>query len=469
MSGGTSRLTLVGWVLVLTAPLLCYELAQTTGFSVQASIFSALMLATGLLWIFSLVPEFAAPLLPIVGSLFVGLAPPQVALSAFASPSMLLLVGVFALSATISTSGLSYRLILHVLVRLPDTPAWHQLTLLGSGYLLSPMVPSSNSRISLLKPPYQNMVEALGLPAGGPGITALLAALFGGSILFGPMLATSKSSNIAALNLLPQQMQTEFNGSFWLIAALVALIVVTACQLLVTARLFPQQRDAAPLQRRELLQTLEAMPPMSAGEWTATASFLFFVIGSATVGWHHLRPPYLAGCVLLALLFSESMQRRDFRRAVDWPQIWFLLGIDSMVKIMDYLGLQQALAEKMGAALKFANGNVLEFIAVALLVTLTLRLILPVTAGAISATVILLPIAAAQSIHPWIAVFCAAMFTDISFFRYQGSNGMLQLVSDGLIDNVNRSRFMRYTLWMNGARVLAVVASIPWWERLGLI
>ena len=132
MSGGTSRLTLVGWVLVLTAPLLGYALAQTTGFSVQASIFSALMLATGLLWIFSLVPEFAAPLVPIVGSLFVGLAPPQVALSAFASPTMLLLVGVFALSATISTSGLSYRLILHILVKLPDTPAWQQLTLLRS-------------------------------------------------------------------------------------------------------------------------------------------------------------------------------------------------------------------------------------------------------------------------------------------------------------------------------------------------
>jgi hypothetical protein len=211
------------------------------------------------------------------------------------------------------------------------------------------------------------------------------------------------------------------------------------------------------------------MPPLSAAEWTATASFLFFVIGSATVGWHHLRPPYLAGCVLLALLISGSMQRGDFRRAVDWPQIWFLLGIDSMVKIMDYLGLQQALAEKMRAALNVANGNSLAFIAVALLVTLTLRLVLPVTAGALSATVILLPIAAAQSIHPWIAVFCAAMFTDISFFRYQGSNGMLQLVSDGLLDDVDRSRFMQYALWMNGARVLAVVASIPWWEHLGLL
>jgi hypothetical protein len=61
------------------------------------------------------------------------------------------------------------------------------------------------------------------------------------------------------------------------------------------------------------------------------------------------------------------------------------------------------------------------------------------------------------------------MFTDISFFRYQGSNGMLQLVSDGLLDDVDRSRFMQYTLWMNGARVLAVVASIPWWEHLGLL
>lgn len=463
---GTS--TIVGWALVFVGPPMIYVLALAGGFSVQASIFAALMSATGLLWIFSLIEEFAGPLVAVVGALFVGLAPPDVALSGFSSPSLLLLVGVFALSATISSSGLSYRLILRLLLRLPDKPFWHQTALLLSGYALSPMMPSANARISLLKPPYQDMVAALKLPARGPGVTALLAALFGGAALFGPMMVTSKSSNIAAVNFLPQQMQAEFNGIFWLVAAVVALAAVTAVHFLVVPWLFPPDREAA-LPRAELRQKIGDMGPLKPAEWTAAAAFLFFVIGSATVGWHHVKPPYLAGCVLLALLVTGTLLRKDFRGALDWPQIFFLLGLDSMVRIMDYLGLQQALAQAVRHDFDFVSGNILLFVMVALAVTLAIRLVLPVTAGALTSAVILLPIAAAQAINPWIAVFCAAIFSDISFFRYQGTNGMLQLYSDGLIEQADEKGFLRYNMLMNAARVGAVYASIPWWGLLGLV
>ena len=459
--------SVVGWALVFVAPPAVYVLMLASGFSVQASIFAALMAATGLLWIFSLVEEFVGPLIAVVGSLFVGLAPPEVALSGFSSPSLLLLVGVFALSATISSSGLSYRLILRLLLRLPDKPFWHQQALLLSGYALSPMMPSANARISLLRPPYQDMVSALKLPAKGPGITALLAALFGGAALFGPMMVTSKSSNIAALNFLPAQTQAEFNGIFWLEAAVVALLAVTAVHLLVIPWLFRSDREA-PLPRAELTQTVAAMGPWRPAEWTAALAFLFFVLGSATVGWHHVKPAYLAGCVLLALLVTGTLLRKDFRSAIDWPQIFFLLGLDSMVRIMDYLGLQRSLANAVRHTFDFIDGRMVVFILVALAVTLVIRLVLPVTAGALTSTVILLPIATAQGINPWICVFCAAIFSDIAFFRYQGTNGMLQLYSEGLIDDVDQKGFLRYTLLMNGARVAAVFASIPWWGLLGL-
>jgi di/tricarboxylate transporter len=381
---------------------------------------------------------------------------------------MLLLVGVFALSATISASGLSYRLILQLLIRLPDRPLWHQLTLLGAGYVLSPIVPSANTRIALLSPAFKSIVEALRLPIGGMEITALLAALFSGSKLFGPMMVTSRSFNIAAISFLPEQLQIEFNGLFWLVAALVALAVVTAAQLLITPRLFPKGPHKK-LPREELRQRLLELGPLSETEWTAALCFLLFAIGSATMSLHHLEAHVLAGCVLLALLISGTMQKKDFRRAVDWPQICFLMGIDSMVKIMDYLGLLQSLAGAVRDSFSFINGNILLFVAAALVVTLAMRLVLPVTAGAISATVILLPIAEAQSINPWIVVFCATMFTDITFFRHQGTNGLLQLYSDGLIDAVNEQRFLTHGRWMNAALVVAVVASIPWWYALGIL
>jgi DASS family divalent anion:Na+ symporter len=459
---------IIGWAMVLVMPPLVYVAMQAARFSVQSAIFAALLGATVLFWVFGLVDEFVPALVAVVAALIIGLAPPEVALAGFASPSLLLLLGVFALSAVISSSGLSYRLMTRLLLRLPDRPVWHQVSLLGSGYLLSPLMPSANARLSLLIPVYQDMAGGLRLPPKGPAITALLAATFGGALLFSPMMATSKSSNIAALNLLPAQVQAEFSGLFWLVAAAVAAIGVTVIHLLVLPRLFPAGPESA-LPKDQMRRTLAEMGPLKPQEWIAAGGFLFFLLGSATVGWHHVRPAYLAGCVLLALLLTGTLLRKDFQRQVDWPMIFFLLGIDSLMRIMGHLGLADALARAVDRRFDFVGGSVAVFIAVALAVTLAVRLVLPVTAGMLTAAIVLLPVAAAQGIHPWICVFCAAIFSDISFFRHQGTNGITQIRAAGLFEQADERGFLRYNLLMNAARVAVVFASIPWWERLGLL
>jgi di/tricarboxylate transporter len=465
---GAPAREILGWATVLVAPPLVYVAMQAAGFSVQSAIFAALLGATVLFWVFGLVDEFVPALVAVVAALIIGLAPPGVALAGFASPSLLLLLGVYALSAVISTSGLSYRLMTRLLLRLPDRPVWHQVTLLGSGYLLSPLMPSTNARLSLLTPVYQDMATGLRLPPKGPAITALLAATFGGAILFSPMMATSKSSNIAALSLFPAQVQAEFSGLFWLVAAAVAALGVTVIHLVVLPLMFPTGNES-PLPKAQMQRTLEEMGPLKPQEWIAAGGFVFFLLGSATTGWHHVKPAYLAGCVLLALLLTGALLRKDFQRQLDWPMIFFLLGIDSLMRIMNHLGLADALARALDQRFDFVGGNIAVFIGVALAVTLTVRLALPVTAGMLTAAIVLLPVAAAQGIHPWICVFCAAVFSDISFFRHQGTNGIIQMRSAGLFEQIDERGFLRYNLLMNAARVAVVYASIPWWGWLGLL
>ncbi len=467
-SGDVGAAQIAGWTTALVLPPVIYVAMFSIGFSVQSSIFAAMLGATVVFWVFGLVDEFVPALVAVVATLIIGLAPPAVALAGFSSPSLLLLLGVYALSAVISSSGLSYRLMLRLLLRLPDKPFWHQVTLLGSGYVLSPLMPSTNARLSLLTPVYKDMVAGLRLPARGPAITALLAAMFGGAALFSPMMATSKSSNIAALGMLPPQVQAEFSGLFWLVAAAVAAVGVTAIHLLALPRLFPSGDEAA-LPRDHITGQLAGMGPMKPREWIAAGGFLFFLIGSATVSWHHVKPPYLAGCVLLALLLTGTLVRKDFQRQLDWPMIFFLLGIDSLMRIMNHLGLAQSLARAVGHTFDFVDGHIAVFILVALAVTLTVRLALPVTAGMLTAAAVLLPVAAAQGIHPWICVFCTAMFSDISFFRHQGTNGLIQIRADGLLEQADERGFLRYNMLMNIARVGVVFASIPWWKWLGLL
>lgn len=94
--------TVAGWACVFVVPPLIYLTALGSRLSVAASIFAAFLGATVLLWVFNLVDEFVPPLVALVATLFIGLAPPEVALAGFSSPSLLLLIGVFALAAVIS-------------------------------------------------------------------------------------------------------------------------------------------------------------------------------------------------------------------------------------------------------------------------------------------------------------------------------------------------------------------------------
>ena len=131
--------------------------------------------------------------------------------------------------------------------------------------------------------------------------------------------------------------------------------------------------------------------------------------------------------------------------------------------------LAQALARATGEVYGFVDGRIAFFIVASLLTTLAVRLVLPVTAGMLTSAIILLPVAAAQGINPWICVFCAAVFSDISFFRHQGTNGIMQIRAAGLFELGDERGFLRYNMWMNLARVVFVFTSIPWWQWLGLL
>lgn len=457
----------VGWLGVILVPPLIYFLASAAGLVVEASLFVAVLSATVLMWLFNLADEFVPPLVAITAVLIVGLVPSDIALAGFSSRTLTTLVGVYALAAVMSASGLSYRFMLWLLIRLPDTAFWHQTALLLSGYILSPIMPSGNARLSLVLPFYRDMIDGLNLPPQGKSATALMAATFSGAMLFSPMLLTSKSSNLTAFGMLPVQLQEQFQGLFWFVAAAVAALTVTAMHLVVVRLCFGRSTQAA-LPKGRLQHQLDLLGPITRPEKAALTGFLFFLVGAGTVDWHQISPAWLAAFLLIGLLLMGLLSKKDFQQKIDWPMIFFLLSLDGLSRAITYLGLDAALARSAGNMFDFVGGSMAWFIPVALLVTLLLRLVLPITAGMVVAAVILIPIGQAQFINPWVVVFLTAMFSDIWFLPYQSSQ-YLQVMGSGLDRYYKHTDFLRYNHWMNLSRLLAAYLSIPYWEWLGLV
>eukprot|EP01036_Dinobryon_divergens_P052152 gene52152-69778_t len=259
---------------------------------------------------------------------------------------------------------------------MPDRPLFHRSVLLFGGFALSPVMPSGNNRLSLLLPLYRDMLEGLKVPPGSRAATGLMAATFSGVMLMSPMFATSKSANIVAVSLLPAQIQAEFLGLFWGLAA-----------------------------GERIVEQLALLGPLAPAERLASLGFLFFLAAAGTYAWHEVPMAWFAGVVLVVLLISGQFSKQDFRREIDWPMLFFLVGLDSITRIMDHHGLQVALAGALAPWFQFVDGRLEVFVLAALAVTLLVRLVLPLTAGMLASFVILLPIAEANGIHPWICLF----------------------------------------------------------------
>ena len=456
----------LGTLLLLVLPPLVGVAFALAGYATAIVLFAAILTITVVLWAFSLLDEFVPPLIAVLISLFIGLAPASEALGSFASPTLFTLLGVFALAAAINFSGLGERFGLVLLLRLPNQPFLQQLGFLGTGLVLSPFVSSSNSRTALMLPLFESTARILQLPPRGPAITALIAATFGGASLFSPMLATSKSASMIGLSLLPRQVQDTFLGLFWLQAAAVVVLVLVLTQALLLLRL---QRGAAatPLDRAALAAQLMRLGPINQEQWLVIAALATFALGLVSQSWHHIDVAWISGLALILLLVSGVLTKQRFREGLDWPMIFFLIGNGCLVNVMDYVGFSRVLGELINRLLGFTSASIWLFIAACLVVTVALRLCLPLNAGMLVAFVVLLPLAMAQGLNPWICLFLCNVFSDIWFLPYQNSAYIQVLSNCG--DQFDQARFLAAKQWLNLASLLGVALSVPWWNRLGLI
>ncbi|MGB6053691.1 MAG: SLC13 family permease [Burkholderiaceae bacterium] len=459
------RETRCGWLATLTLPLAAYQAALYGGLPQHSAIYLGLFAMTALMWLFALVDEYIPPLIAIVAMLFIELVPPRIALSGFYSRAFLLLLGVYALSAVLVSSGLAYRAMLWTLLKMPDRPFWHRAVLTAFGFVLSIVMPSSNARLALLLPLYREMDVSLGARSHSREASALMIAAFTGATLFSPLLLTAKSANLAAFTMLPAQVRTEFQGSYWLVAAAVAAAGLIGAHLLAMRLLFKPQ-SSRPLPRERIAGQLAILGPLGRAEWVAAAAFLVFLAGAALPQWHQSQTAWLAALVLVALLALGALDKKGFQ-ALDWPIIFFLLSLDGFTEALNYLGLREVLVGAIGSSLDWIDGQLGWFVLLALVVTLLLRLVMPITAGMVMAATLLLPLGTAQGIHPWIVVFLTSLFSDIWFLPHQNS-AYGQALAAGLRQRCDEALFMQYSWGLNGLRVLLAYASIPYWQWLGL-
>ena len=470
ISSDTNITKALGWLLAIFLPILVLLITSHPIFEIAKSIqlFLTVFSAAIVLWTLNLVSEFIPAIIIIFALLVLGVAPPSVVLSGFSSSSFFLALSIFALGAVLTTSGLTYRLVLIILKAAPQSQFSYGLTLFLMGLFLTPVLPSANGRTQLLTPLLIDMVDALQLRKNGKASSRLAFAAFTGSTFMSFLFLTSKPIQFVLVGLLPSQVRERFSLSYWTLAAAVAGGVVIVGYLIVSALLFRNQ-EVTQLSRKTLESQIAMLGPMSNSEWTALGCIIMFLIGVLTSSLHGIAIPWVGLFILCFLLSAKVLTKKEFRNCIDWPFLILLASLIGLSRSIAYIGFDDWLSNYLGWLGEYMRNNFSLFILLFSLSIFITRLLLPMALIVPLFGTIFIPLAELNGINAWLIAFIILIISDGWFLPYQYSPKLLFMSITNNQEAFDTKLLTTSNILMNIVRVFAIYASFTYWKWLGIL
>jgi DASS family divalent anion:Na+ symporter len=465
----TSLRYLIGWIMSFVVPMIVsygLSLLDYPPNQSQALLIFIFLSAT-IMWGLQLVPEFVPALYLLLAMALLSLAPASVTLSGFYSDAFFLALALSALAITVSTSGLSYRVLLYLIkFGSGGNRAWHHFAVFISGAILTPLIPSTNSRVNILYPLFNETTSLFKIKTGSVEYQRLIASTMGGISLLSPVFLTSKSINLITLGMLPTQDQYSFQFYHWFVASSVVFLVLISSYLLFVWLLFRNKENYTV--NIDMLSTqLRVLGKPHRKEKFAVISIALFALIILTTNQHNLQISWLTMLLIFFLFTLNILKKVDFTSALDWDFLIFLAALLSFSSTMNYLNLHLWIMHYMSWIEDFVKLGFVQFSAVLSLFIIALRTILPINITVILVVSILLPMAAQIAINPWIIIFITLLMSET--YTYNSSASYTMQFFSLIHYKRHHWRLIVLQLIVYVVKFLAIIISIPFWQYLGLL
>jgi CRP-like cAMP-binding protein/di/tricarboxylate transporter len=418
-----------------------------------------------LLMMSRVVPDFAVGLALVTGWVLLRVATTAEALAGFASREWLFVVGTYGLAAATARSGLLYRVGLLLVRRLPHGVVWQTATLLLTGLMLTPLVPSSTGRASLTAPLALAVAEAMRLPERGRAAALLGLGTWVGS---GPLMfafLNGSGTCLLAWGLLPEASRARFSWVFWFVAAAPLGVAVALGSLaLLRAMLPPEPVARVPVQRVSL--QVAVLGPLAPREAGTIAILALTVAGWVAAPWLGLD---LATVALLGLLATVALGTFDRAalQSLDWSFLVFFGAVLTVGRLGVTVGLDRVAATIVDRLLGDARPGPLAFVLAVAGVSLLVRLVLDQDLTVVLVGVTLLPVAPRVGVEPWLVVI-ALLATSVAWFLPSQTPSYLvaQSASEGRL--FSHAQAQRFAFTYTALTLLALALAVPYWRLLGM-
>ncbi|HWI65042.1 MAG TPA: SLC13 family permease [Symbiobacteriaceae bacterium] len=459
---GTWR-NLIGSGAAVAAAVLAYRF--NAGTPVLAAATAILVWAT-INWLLNTIPDYAVGLAAAVLLVLTGAVKASTAFGGFASPSWFLLLGAGGLGVAVSRSGLLYRVALHMLRRLPPTYRGQSFALALTGLLFTPLMPSANSRVAMASPLAMELSEAMRFPERGRGSAGLSMATFLGFGLMYFVFLNGSNTSLLAWSLLPAGVQERVTWGSWLFMAIPMGLIMFAGLYAAILFLYPPEPTTG-VSRATIAAQLQVLGPMSRTERITTGVLGAVLLGFVTQQWHGIDPAWLAVGGFLVLIGLGVLDKNGLKM-IDWN---FLLLFGTLISLSDVTkvtGLSAQLAQWIRPMLEPVGGSPYLFLTAIGVLTLAVRVIIPLQPTVLMMVVSLLPVATQLGYNPFTVALIVLALSN-NWFVPQQNSVYLGVYSATEERSFTHQQTRPLALAHAAVGLLALLASVPFWQALGIV
>lgn len=455
-----------GWfILAVMAPLLYYVMTQLSN-QTEIQFFGTAVGITALMWVLNLMPEFVPALFVAIAFLALNIAPVKTVLGTLSSPTFMMMIADFGIGFAVIKSGLLYRFLLRFLEMIHKKYYTCTLGLFSYGALLSLFVPSVNTRCEIMGNLTSELKDIFRLKSADKENGYLATSIFSGTTLFATSIMNSSLSNFIVMILLPPQEQARISWGNWFLFMLVAT-TITFVGYVVCSYFFFRFKRPINIDISLLKIKRKTLGALTKNEKWVMLGLMVVSLGMATYSYHGVHPAWLSMTVFFSLMVLGVFSDDDFERGINWSYIIYVGASSGIAATFRYLGLDSVISDYFFHLAGSSFYNDYYFIIFMMLITITLRLFLPIAPTAVLVASIFIPIAHSYNNSGWVTCVVMLICSDIFFFPQQSR--AYEFFRESAETRSHESSILKFNFLMSIVRIVSILGSIPYWFHLGLL
>lgn len=389
--------------------------------------------------------------------------------SAYSGTTMWMVLTILPITVVIQKSGLMNRIALYLLKIFPCSYKWQLLSLSLSSMIISPLIPSTTAKSSLLASLTASIAEKMRLEKQSKPLTGIFLSVFINGPSMGHIFLSGSVQALLVVGMMPEDIAERFSWMGWFIAASVWAVIAFVMIYLVLLVLYYPDKPVS-LTNDEINQMLKDMGEMSITEKITAVLMIITLIGWITKSVTGI-PECIFAIVTYSVLFTlGAISKKEFRADVPWDVWVYVGGIVCVANLFTTLGIDVWLAGVMTPVVKVITCNPIVYIAALVMIVYVFRVFIVSSIATVTIFYVVFATTAYQllGISPFITGFLIIGASKSWPTEYTNTN----YVTAEAIVGKESVRFKDAQLMSHIYIVITIIAailSIPFWKLTGLM